>query len=53
MNGLPYACTGPLVTMAPSGITDEDRERIRTYLERPAEARRIQDLIPDEESGDD
>ncbi|MFC6988908.1 hypothetical protein ACFQJD_09650 [Haloplanus sp. GCM10025708] len=34
--------------MSSGGITDDDRERIRNYLAKPAYLRRPDDLLPDD-----
>jgi hypothetical protein len=39
--------------MSSAGLTDEDRERIRNYLDKPAYLRRPDDLLPDEGDRDE
>lgn len=37
--------------MESGGLTSEDREQIRAYLEKPAYARESEDLVPDDHAG--
>ncbi|MFB6122319.1 MAG: hypothetical protein ABEJ78_02530 [Haloferacaceae archaeon] len=39
--------------MSSGELTDDDRERIRNYLDKPAYARRPDDLRPDESDSDE
>ena len=38
--------------MTTVGITADDRERIRNYLEKPPHHRSEDDLVPDEDAAD-